>query len=100
VGLAWNTSQLYTTGVLSVAAAPGLTGDYNNDGAVDAADYVYWRKTGGPPADYNSWRTNFGNTAGNGSAAHSESVPEPATSSLIFIAIILGLIRPMRRVRR
>ena len=27
-GLAWNTSQLYTTGVLSVAAA-GLPGDYN-----------------------------------------------------------------------
>jgi hypothetical protein len=40
-GLAWNTSQLYSTGVLSVVA--GLVGDYNQNGAVDAADYVVWR---------------------------------------------------------
>jgi hypothetical protein len=26
-GLAWNTSQLYTSGALSLAAAVGLTGD-------------------------------------------------------------------------
>ena len=62
-GLAWNTSQLYTTGVLSVAAA-GLPGDFNNNGTVDAADYVVWRKTDGTPADYNTWRTNFGQTVG------------------------------------
>ena len=42
-GLAWNTSQLYTTGVLSV----GIPGDYNLNGVVDAADYVVWRKNAG-----------------------------------------------------
>jgi hypothetical protein len=36
-GLAWNTSQLYTTGVLSLAAA-GLRGDFNLDGTVNALD--------------------------------------------------------------
>ena len=42
-GASWNTSQLYVNGVLSVA----LPGDFNNDGTVDAADYVVWRKTDG-----------------------------------------------------
>ena len=39
-GLQWNTTQLYTTGVISV----GLPGDFNHDGTVDAAAYVLWRK--------------------------------------------------------
>ena len=42
-GLAWNTSQLYVTGVLGVISA-GLPGDYSNNGVVDTADYVVWRK--------------------------------------------------------
>ena len=41
--LVWNTVQLYTTGVLGLAAA-GVPGDYNHNGTVDAADYVVWRK--------------------------------------------------------
>ena len=31
-GLAWNTSQLYTDGVLSLVTSAGLPGDYNQDG--------------------------------------------------------------------
>ncbi len=54
-GLSWNTSQLYTTGVLSVASA-GLSGHYNHDSKVDAADYVLWRSDpasfGGDPDGY------------------------------------------------
>ena len=30
--------------VISVIAAASLPGDHNDDGAVDAADYVMWRK--------------------------------------------------------
>jgi hypothetical protein len=55
--------------------APAAQGDYNNDGIVNAADYVLWRK-GGPlqndptpgvqPADYTFWRAHFGNTGGGG----------------------------------
>ncbi len=38
------------------------TGDYNQNGAVDAADYVFWRKTINTPATYSQWRSNFGNS--------------------------------------
>src|SRR5262249_51903940 len=41
-GYVWDTSQLYTAGVLSVG---GTLGDYNHNGTVDAPDYVIWRKT-------------------------------------------------------
>lgn len=100
-GLSWNTSQLYTTGVLSVVGA-GLAGDYNNNGVVDAADYVLWRENpsgyGGSPAGYNTWRANFGQTAGSGAGssldASSTAVPEPAGSvSLLFAAFLLSGIR-------
>ena len=39
-----------------------LPGDFNHDGTVDAADYVVWRKTDGTQAEYNTWRTHFGQT--------------------------------------
>ena len=49
---------------ISMVPAPAL-GDYNNDGKVDAADYVSWRKTNinGAPG-YTDWRSNYGNLAG------------------------------------
>jgi T5SS/PEP-CTERM-associated repeat protein len=89
--LAWNTSQLYTTGVLSVVS-PGLPGDFNNNGVVDAADYVVWRKGLGTTytkADYDVWRANFGQTAGNASGASANAaVPEPTTLvPLMFSAV-------------
>ena len=82
-GLQWNTSQLYTSGVLSVA----LPGDFNSDGAVDAADYVVWRKADGTPAGYNAWRTHFGQTAGSGSSTVTNAaVPEPSTLVMLVLA--------------
>ena len=107
-GLLWNTSQLYTTGVLSIMA-PGVSGDYNNDGHVDAADYVMWRKLNGTstvmpndpnplPIDgdqYATWRGNFGETgSGSGSAdvvSGSDGVPEPSVLVLLLAAVIGGL---------
>ena len=75
-GLTWNTSQLYSSGVLSVLSA-GIPGDYNNNGTVDAADYAVWRKSLGQnitlandttpgmvtQADYDVWRSNFVRTS-------------------------------------
>src|SRR3954451_12200251 len=64
-----------------------LAGDYNNDGKVDSADYVAWRKNpGGFPANaYATWRSNFGQTAVSGSGANaSAAVPEPATIMLFI----------------
>jgi hypothetical protein len=75
--------------------AVGLPGDYNSDGAVDAADYVVWRKNpagfGGDPAGYNTWRTNFGRTAGAGSALGAGAVPEPASCLMAVLALCCGL---------
>jgi hypothetical protein len=90
-GLVWNTSQLDTTGILSVVSA-GFPGDYNSNGTVDAADYVIWRKNPGSihtPDDYNTWRTNFGQTffLGSGPAApNSTAIPEPTKLVLLIFA--------------
>ena len=66
-----------------------LTGDYNENGTVDAADYVLWRDNpaahGGDPAGYNTWRENFGKTLAGGGLASGSAVPEPA-SFLLAVA--------------
>jgi hypothetical protein len=105
-GLAWNTSQLYTTGVLSLNAT-GLPGDFNNDGVVNAADYIAWRKGIGvapTPENYNLWRTNFGRTtAGGASATDSSSgpaVPELGSAALVAIAISSFLLDPRIKLLR
>jgi fibronectin-binding autotransporter adhesin len=90
-GLTWNISQLYMNGLLSVVSV-GLPGDYNNNGVVDAADYVVWRKGLGTTytqSDYNVWRTHFGQTAGSGAGASTNAaVPEPTTLVLLMFAAI------------
>ena len=89
-----------------------LAGDYNNDGTVDAADYVLWRErlasnqplqneTASPGVvdqqDYDAWRANFGSTvAGRGSLAGSNAVPEPQSLTLLVIGLLVGLHRRMR----
>jgi hypothetical protein len=79
--------------------SPGPRGDYNQDGSVDAADYVTWRKTGGSPADYDTWRANFGATSGGGSVS-SASVPEPATALLLCIGAVSSLACRARPIAR
>jgi hypothetical protein len=78
----------------SLVTAPGLDGDYNDDGRVDAADYVIWRKSGGAPQGYSIWRTNFGRSSGAGAgSAVAGTVPEPAAVLLALFglaAICLG----------
>jgi hypothetical protein len=78
-----------------------LPGDYNQDGSVDAADYVVWRKNEGTtnplPNDpiggtididqYNQWRTHFGETGGAGSVASANATaPEPSTLIMLIVA--------------
>ncbi|HEX2474205.1 MAG TPA: hypothetical protein VHK01_05645 [Lacipirellulaceae bacterium] len=82
------------TDVITYTLAPppaGIPGDYNDDGSVDAADYVVWRKNNGAMAGYEEWRTNFGKTVGNGSGAQqlASSVPEPAIASFLIAAALL-----------
>jgi hypothetical protein len=71
--------RTYDQNVTYIGTAPGLVGDYNHDGKVDAADYVVWRKTDGTTPGYNSWRTNFGRTSGGGGLAAGAAVPESST---------------------
>jgi hypothetical protein len=64
----------------------GLVGDHNQDGTVDAADYVFWRKADGTQTEYDTWRAHFGQTAGSGSGASANAaVPEPATLAMLIL---------------
>ena len=80
-------------GVAIGAGVTGLVGDYNGDGAINAADYTIWRDTLGSSTDlradgdnntiidqldYAVWTAKFG-TAGSGLAA---AVPEPGSMVL------------------
>jgi hypothetical protein len=91
--------------ILEAVAAPGINGDYNANGVVDAADYVVWRDNSGTtnvlPNDptggtigsnqYNTWRGNFGLTAGAGSGVGTGgAVPEP-TSLAFGLCALLGI---------
>ena len=77
-------------------AATGLPGDYNQNGVVDAADYVVWRKGLGityTQEHYNIWRANFGRTPGSGAAIPSAAtlsaaVPEPAAWAMMLGASV------------
>jgi hypothetical protein len=88
-----------------VSVNPPLPGDYNHDGAVDAADYIAWRKSpgdfGGDPGGYNTWRSHFGQSPSGGAAmcaASQTMVPEPATWALLTLAAPAVLVR--RKYRR
>jgi hypothetical protein len=75
---------------------PEIQGDYNDDGKVNAADYVLWRKNpdafGGTPGGYNTWRANFGSPPGSGSALGGpDSVPEPASGWLLLCVAVAAL---------
>jgi hypothetical protein len=76
--------------VSRIGASSQLTGDYNHNGVVDAADYVVWRKGLGTTytqPDYDVWRAHFGQTVGSGAGASvSPTVPEPAACALLMFA--------------
>jgi hypothetical protein len=107
-----NTIRLTATGssgpnidYLLLTVAPTSLGDYNQDGVVNAADYIVWRKTRGQQishgtgadgnangivddSDYDIWRSRFGTTlsTGPGAAILAAAVPEPNIQ--LSIAII------------
>jgi probable HAF family extracellular repeat protein len=70
-------------------SAPALPGDFNNDGTVDAADYVIWRTTDGTQAGHDVWRAHFGQAAVGGiSAGVIAAVPEPIALTMFVVAMI------------
>jgi hypothetical protein len=90
---AWDTSSLYTSGVLSVLSV-ALPGDHNLDGTVDAADYVMWRKTNvGGAQGYTDWYANFGASSGGGGSADraaQATVPEPAAAAFLLSGLLVA----------
>jgi hypothetical protein len=86
-----------------LVSPPGLPGDYNDDGSVDAADYIVWRKTFGQigedmPADgdgsgeidngdWTIWMANFGNAQPSGGAG-SILVPEPRAARMFILGLV------------
>jgi hypothetical protein len=96
--LNWSVNYLSNAVTLSVL----ITGDFNQDGFVNTADYVVWRKNNGSIADYNAWRANFGSALGSGSgiglgSSSGTSVPEPAPLILIAMgAVLLGISKRSR----
>jgi hypothetical protein len=98
---------------------PESTGDYNGNDVVDAADYVLWRKTLGQAVamngdgadgnrngtvdleDYNVWRMNFGRVFAGASSgtASMATVPEPATSGLLYTALLALGCRTRKRFK-
>jgi hypothetical protein len=98
------------TSLIEATTPPGLTGDFNGNGVVDAADYVLWRN-GGPlqneggvtpgtssPEDYTTWRANFGKAAAGGGAALAAAVPEPATCAMLLALVLPITLRRSRAV--
>jgi hypothetical protein len=104
--LTWNVIYSNFTVLLSVLNIP--LGDYNQNGFVDAADYVVWRDTLGQmgiglaadgnadgqidAGDYDVWRGNFGKPAiGAGAAVGwaSNVVAEPVSITLWLFALPL-----------
>lgn len=73
-----------------------LDGDYNGDENVDAADYSRWRDGLGTtyvPADYEVWRSHFGQSLNGDAMADTrpplKSVAEPSTLALVGFLVLL-----------
>lgn len=91
-----------------------LSGDYNENGVIDAADYTTWRDaltaasttlpndpTPGTvdESDFLYWRDHFGAVLGSGAGSSAIGVPEPNTLVLLVSGLLFSLIcrGPLRR---
>ncbi len=85
-------------------------GDHNENGLVDTADYVAWRKgfaTGAyTEADHETWRSNFGAPSveiePSTETTLQSTIPEPSTLALVVVAVcaMSGYRRGRRLLRR
>lgn len=79
--------------IASLLPSSTLTGDFNGDGRVDAADFVVWRKNDRTPQGYSDWRANFGNTLATISAQSGLAVvPEPSFVVLVAFVVMASTV--------
>ena len=94
--------------VTGLALTAGLAGDFNSDGAVDAEDYVYWRKNfGSDQAKYYAWRQTLELRSRPAAARAltsvnilSAAVPEPTATALVLSGTFFVVARRFRRFRQ
>jgi T5SS/PEP-CTERM-associated repeat protein/autotransporter-associated beta strand protein len=110
--LMWNTSQLYTTGVLAVVAPVFQEADFDEDSDVDGDDLARWRTNFGTGtthmqadadadldvdgADFLTWQRQLGSPASLNAAA---SVPEPSVFCVVLSIAVCGAAANMRRAK-
>jgi hypothetical protein len=101
---------------LLLATLPNYFGDYNQNGVVDTADYLLWRRTKGnlvsrgtgadgnangivDDDDYTFWRARFGTTVprGGSGAVQSAAVPEGKSAFLLIIAATVQMLSRGKR---
>jgi enediyne biosynthesis protein E4 len=100
-------TNVATNQYLTVNYTPGVAGDYNQDGVVNAADYTLYRDRVGSGValatdstagvagdDYARWLANFGASA----PSESSAVPEPGTL-ILALASVLFLARSLATTR-
>jgi hypothetical protein len=90
---------------IGTTLGPGIAGDYNNNGVVDAADYVAWRHrlnqavtipndiTPGTviAQDYQEWRDRFGKTNSQFGSGAGTNIPEPEVTHLALMLLSVTL---------
>jgi hypothetical protein len=112
-GKYWQVDDSSGNSVVLRVLALTVTGDYNGDGAVNAADYTVWRNKLGKyitlpnedplqtpgrvtREDYVVWKTHYGETGpGSGAAVN---VPEPRSWLLAGVAAALGICFSRRKL--
>ncbi|MEX2092400.1 MAG: choice-of-anchor Q domain-containing protein, partial [Pirellulales bacterium] len=100
--------------VQSVVVPPELLGDYNEDGAVDAADYTVWRDTLGQsgvspysgadgsgngsigPEDFDVWKSHFGETLPASGGGASEQRAEIGKQGIATASLLAKPVSPDR----
>jgi hypothetical protein len=112
-GLAWNGTNLLTTGELSVITAPNA--DFDGDGSADGNDFLTWQRGLGldqqtsrvngdadgdgvvDADDMIVWQQQYGTTPQ--AATTGAPVPEPGTHGLVVLAAVAASARRNRRRR-
>jgi T5SS/PEP-CTERM-associated repeat protein len=109
-GLEWQLDYSDASAVVLrvIGESGGLTGDYNNDGMVNLADYTVWRDNlgasitlpGEAPGvtpgqvtaeDYTEWKNAFGNSSLTGGLTSSPTtVPEPTSIATVVFGMALA----------